>query len=1687
MRTADVPSKSWKIDKEKVLELRDKNVNLENGQAIKILHILDCKELADAVALLKNLELEIPNAFVFIISLSCKNFKKIDPLESLKELQIVISKKFTKSNPFILQINDSSSTFSYVYKLSYEKLREVSLIKDSLLDIFKEKRISSDILLSLLMCSLNQADFSTILSFFKVTEINHKIYESAIDSGDELSLHILNLFDFELSESMLKNILLAVIQSKNFNLFLSFFNAFEESQVKDDDIEKVLNFLMNEKTQNIFVLAIETKNIKILNFLLSFHEKFPKFFNFELFKDALNTIIDKEFFEFFPTLESAKFNFSDEEITLKEKEIKKYDVILKEIMKLHQNISNGMKENVIKFVENYPKLRLCYGDFETCALEWSITKSKLEIYCYLRSKGFYSDRGEELELKISRLSCEEKNIIRQHNSKYAVKNPEEFIGILLSKCSFDSQSPIASNDVREMLLNFKDHQEIHSMMKTVSYAKFKTIFDFNSESVRTMDPNGDEFTLGLAYFEQGILYVGKNANKNQRYGTFAHELSHYGLYLIYENKCLPYCKNDTVKKDRWEAVVKSVRQYYLRNPETTDNIIKWVFLCYAPGYQQLAETAVRVNDMLGHYFDNPAKIVELEIQHPELFSFYRTDILADLEITNIYRMIKLNNDFGLLQVVQGSTIQVKFDNTEYLDFMNENKNVILRSNVPQLTLSKLLNEIMSIPGNKLNLKAQNLFVDCEILKQNNLKEEFEELIEDGTVKRMIFSAKKDYLTVAEILKHPGDKFIVIDDSVEQNILDERNLVVKPITHGWNDLTEKSKKVILEKSIKFRNDIFTVSMLFKNPEVNIVGNIFTMLCQNESITVKCDSVTNVSQTYITRSFEKKNKGLKFKDGRQIEEIELVPRSLEEFVLGDTKDDSVVIISDIAGSGKSTVLRKIQEVILVNFPSAFVLFLNLKSYIQEFATVGDDFLQEMCRILKFDDLKKEIFLQKYTNSDVQIFFDGFDEISPKCKETVLKLFRIFLFSDNKNNNKIYITTRTHLEYDLELSLSVIGHKLMALSKEEQIQFLSNIWKEKNPQMPLDFIIKCATLLVEKISKISNVIGLPLIVKGFVDIYEGKIDANFDNEITNLTITNIFKKIFETNFSVLLKRYPENTLEYINKSTGIMKVHKKHAIVHHFDEETASNLCLLYNEKEWTLEDIARAGMGKYDRSDKYEFNHETSAEYLTANVVIESLNIYPDLSETQIRVFISVLQDEKFKITRMFLNEMLENLQNMKCILSSKKICEAISKLEEPKNTLKHSSSEGLSNIFLFTLNLIKSTNVQLYEDVLIGNDDHLTPITLILSKINDENKFKKILNEVLSVDEVARKLLSLEHDNQSRESLYSTLASYGSTSSLKIFFNKITQVLGNSEWRNILSKLVGPNKRVMITHAIVDKSSLDSIKILCEVYQEKLSTEELLDILSVKDQKNCDFFEYLIVEFLNSTEIFDLFWQRMKDLVSETINFHDFFFKNGFLALCESVTNKQEESFKFLYDRVMCKYFNLNEFFKHKIEDGHFFFHHFACVGTPLILEFGLLQLKNNLADEDFKDILKIKNENNQNFAHLLGIEKQDLESVNFLLSYIKDELDNEELKQILYEPDVSNFLPLHFMLFSTAECFSALFLLYEEIFNESEIRDLLRSRVQITRAEQPLTVERNIFEIARTYTFDESVARIFRELTERYE
>jgi hypothetical protein len=151
---------------------------------------------------------------------------------------------------------------------------------------------------------------------------------------------------------------------------------------------------------------------------------------------------------------------------------------------------------------------------------------------------------------------------------------------------------------------------------------------------------------------------------------------------------------------------------------------------------------------------------------------------------------------------------------------------------------------------------------------------------------------------------------------------------------------------------------------------------------------------------------------------------------------------------AGMGKTTILTHLAKQVKQNFPSHWVVRIDLNDHTDELEaqdkhTIGSvEFLSQ--RLLKLDSaLANELFEERLKEGKVVLMLDGFDETYPTYEGTILKLLRALKETPVE---QLWVTTCPHLRKTLENNLQHLSYTSEPFSADNQVEFLTKFWKHK-----------------------------------------------------------------------------------------------------------------------------------------------------------------------------------------------------------------------------------------------------------------------------------------------------------------------------------------------------------------------------------------------------------------------------------------------------------------------------------------------------------------------------------------------------------------------------------------------------------------------------------------------------------------
>jgi len=387
----------------------------------------------------------------------------------------------------------------------------------------------------------------------------------------------------------------------------------------------------------------------------------------------------------------------------------------------------------------------------------------------------------------------------------------------------------------------------------------------------------------------------------------------------------------------------------------------------------------------------------------------------------------------------------------------------------------------------------------------------------------------------------------------------------------------------------------------------------------------------------------------------------PENLDEF-LQQAQWQKVMLIADTAGMGKTTVLTHLSKQIKEKFPTYWVVKIDLNDHTDVLETqmkqkIGAiEFLSE--KLLKFQHpFEKELFKQCCQGLEeptkVIMMFDGFDEISPKYKETVLDLLQDLNPLNQPWIEQLWVTTRLHLREELEDNLQQLCYTLEPFSEDNQIAFLTKFWRqhlklqEGNQQQLETYARALIEKLAQSISdKEKEFTGIPLQTRMLAEAFEKEVKTfclsqKCDPELPkDLCLVDLYRKFITNKWNIFIEKgeiAKEQLSHTVIHDISVTKNHQKLALEVLFPElkDTVSKL-----EKSQLLVPEAISGIGIVQYiNDKFHFIHRTFAEYYVADFLVTQLtNEASFLLEVQ-NFLLKILLEEDYHVIRFFLDELL----------------------------------------------------------------------------------------------------------------------------------------------------------------------------------------------------------------------------------------------------------------------------------------------------------------------------------------------------------------------------------------------------------------------------------------------------------------
>lgn len=307
---------------------------------------------------------------------------------------------------------------------------------------------------------------------------------------------------------------------------------------------------------------------------------------------------------------------------------------------------------------------------------------------------------------------------------------------------------------------------------------------------------------------------------------------------------------------------------------------------------------------------------------------------------------------------------------------------------------------------------------------------------------------------------------------------------------------------------------------------------------------------------------------------------------------------ILITDTAGMGKSTLMKKLFLDILYN-KEGIPIFIELRRLSKK-KTIFDELLEQLNSINSHFD--KDIILDLLAEGDFIIILDGYDEIPLEDKDIVTTDIQEFIHKTS--NNKFFITSRP------EKSLLSFGNfqefRIASLNKDEAFDLLRKY--DKNGVNSKLLIKK---LEETELSNISEFLTNPLLVSLLFTAFEHKQSIPFKKYI-------FYRQVYDANFEAHdLTKGDSYTHDKFSKleiddfhrvlrhigfsSLKAQKIeYTKDEILKHIDDAKKFCISLVFNNSDF-LNDLLKTVPLFTQDGNYYRWSHKSLQEYFAAQFI------------------------------------------------------------------------------------------------------------------------------------------------------------------------------------------------------------------------------------------------------------------------------------------------------------------------------------------------------------------------------------------------------------------------------------------------------------------------------------------------------
>ena len=854
----------------------------------------------------------------------------------------------------------------------------------------------------------------------------------------------------------------------------------------------------------------------------------------------------------------------------------------------------------------------------------------------------------------------------------------------------------------------------------------------------------------------------------------------------------------------------------------------------------------------------------------------KTDCLSEGQ----YTVLKLKRLLAVNRLMDLSTLMLSIE-TPHLILMACDDNQLL-----SVEAQDIIRRLFDTLKQKLNIKII-LSTRSEVTTHSSLQQIGREILGKG------FIARYEQVTWSDITSSSQEKLLeksvtFQDAKISLNellsaespvatflplgaLLEERELKIAdpvPIANVYNECCYIGRTLCSLKVIK--QDIYSdkdvsekhvylasteqefkqLCHLYPNSKVHWLekdksGNLVWQQSQGSLETVRKYIETKVSHTYTANNLDK--------------------------LLEQAQRQRVMLISDTAGMGKSTVLTHLSKKVNQYFPAKWVVNIDLNDLTDALKALNQEQIDKEKAIefvsqtlLKLEPgLEVELFkhcCEQKQKLRIILMLDGFDKISPFYKQTGIDLLQALRQTAVE---QLWVTTRPHLRNELEDKLQQLSYTLEPFSEENQIEFLTKFWSLKDwfsemnnkeqEESKKKFEIFAEKLIKELAKSISDkereFTGIPLQTRMLAEAFDKQVKT-FCQSVESMPelpleidLLGLYERFIERKFDI----YQGGNLQVLLNNAAAIAIQEHHLKSLREDHQLLA-LKMLFTEEQVTQlgtkqhcsysgEELSRIGIVQVSDEGKLHFIHRTFAEYLVADWLVNRLTEGNTTSE-QVQTFVlkDIFLKESYRLIRAFIDGLFVMSKPPNEVL--KQYGNGVHGLGNDGVTILHQSvHEGNANIIGFLLDSVQAgEHTHIVSGLLLAHDKYRRNAWQIAASegnLQVLEKLWKCANENLTRGEISNELL-LATDDKGR-TVWQVAVKDGKLGVLQKIWEWAEGILTEREIKYRLL-LAADDEGRTIWHVAAEQDKLTQLQKIWEWVKGNLTREEMLNFGSGEPER-----------------------------------------------------------------------------------------------------------------------------------------------------------------------------------------------------------------------------------------------------------